>query len=107
MRATVATASAVLFMAGTPQDPRSPASYRAVAALRLAEIDFLAIDVDADLATQRALVAVSGSSTTTQFFAAGEFIGGCEVLIEMYRTGELQRLRDASAGRHATPALSG
>ena len=79
----------ILFMKGTPDAPACGFSARTVAALQALETPFAAVDVLVDPRIRAELSAISNWPTIPQLFANGELIGGCDIVIEMYESGEL------------------
>ncbi len=79
----------ILFMKGNPQAPACGFSARTVAALEALGASFAAVDVLPDPRIRQELSAISGWPTIPQLFAGGELIGGCDIVTEMYETGEL------------------
>jgi monothiol glutaredoxin len=76
-------------MKGTPDAPACGFSARTVAALQELETPFAAVDVLADPRIRAELSAISNWPTIPQLFANGELIGGCDIVTEMYESGEL------------------
>jgi len=79
----------ILFMKGTPQQPMCGFSARSVAALQELQAPFAAVDILPDPRIRQELSALSGWPTIPQLFVKGELIGGCDILVEMYESGEL------------------
>jgi monothiol glutaredoxin len=79
----------ILFMKGTPDAPACGFSARTVAALQALETPFAAVDVLPDPRIRAELSAISNWPTIPQLFVGGELIGGCDIVCEMYETGEL------------------
>lgn len=79
----------ILFMKGTPDQPACGFSARTVAALQSLEAPFAAVDILPDPRIRQELSAISGWPTIPQLFVKGELIGGCDIVMEMYETGEL------------------
>jgi monothiol glutaredoxin len=79
----------ILFMKGTPDAPGCGFSARTVAALQALEVPFAAVDVLPDPRIRQELSAISSWPTIPQLFADGELIGGCDIVVEMYESGEL------------------
>ena len=79
----------ILFMKGTPEAPACGFSARTVAALQALEVPFAAVDVLPDPRIRQELSALSNWPTIPQLFVDGELIGGCDIVIEMYESGEL------------------
>src|ERR1700682_2742907 len=79
----------ILFMKGTPEAPACGFSARTVAALQALDVPFAAVDVLPDARIRQELSAISSWPTIPQLFANGELIGGCDIVTEMYESGEL------------------
>jgi monothiol glutaredoxin len=79
----------ILFMKGTPEAPACGFSARTVAALQSLDTPFAAVDVLPDPRIRQELSAISDWPTIPQLFVGGELIGGCDIVIEMYESGEL------------------
>ena len=93
MREAIAKAIAehrvILFMKGTPEAPACGFSARTVAALQSSGARFAAVDVLPDARIRAELSAISNWPTIPQLFIEGELVGGCDIVTEMYETGEL------------------
>jgi monothiol glutaredoxin len=85
----IASHDVILFMKGTPEAPACGFSARTVAALQALELPFAAVDVLGDPRIRQELSALSSWPTIPQLFAHGELIGGCDIVTEMYESGEL------------------
>ncbi|HVL95140.1 MAG TPA: Grx4 family monothiol glutaredoxin [Solirubrobacteraceae bacterium] len=79
----------ILFMKGTPDAPRCGFSARTVAVLESLGTPFAAVDILPDPRIRQELSAVSNWPTIPQLFVNGELVGGCDIVTEMYETGEL------------------
>jgi monothiol glutaredoxin len=79
----------ILFMKGTPEQPACGFSARTVAALKDLQAPFAAVDVLPDPRIRQELSAISNWPTIPQLFANGELVGGCDIVTEMYESGEL------------------
>ena len=79
----------ILFMKGTPDAPACGFSARTVAALQSLDAPFAAVDVLPDPRIRQELSALSDWPTIPQLFVDGELIGGCDIVIEMFESGEL------------------
>src|SRR5437764_5845048 len=79
----------ILFMKGTPDAPACGFSARTVAALQALDAPFAAVDVLPDPRIRQELSAISNWPTIPQLFVDGELIGGCDIITEMYESGEL------------------
>ena len=80
----------LLFMKGTPEQPMCGFSARTVAILQSVGQPFAAVDVLPDPRIRQELSALSNWPTIPQLFIDGELVGGCDIVTEMYESGELQ-----------------
>ena len=85
----------VLFMKGTPVLPQCGFSAAMVQVLSHLGVKFKGIDVLSDPALRRGIKAFSDWPTVPQLFVKGEFIGGCDIVREMFEIGELAQLLTA------------
>ena len=79
----------ILFMKGTPDQPMCGFSARTVAILQSVGKPFAAVNILPDPRIRQELSAVSNWPTIPQLFIDGEFVGGCDIVTEMYESGEL------------------
>jgi monothiol glutaredoxin len=79
----------ILFMKGTPEAPACGFSARTVAMLQALDAPFAAVDILPDPRIRQELSAISDWPTIPQLFVGGELIGGCDIVTEMYESGEL------------------
>jgi monothiol glutaredoxin len=79
----------ILFMKGTPEQPMCGFSARTVAALDALGSPYAAVDVLPDPRIRQELSGISNWPTIPQLFVKGELVGGCDIVTEMYETGEL------------------
>jgi monothiol glutaredoxin len=95
----------ILFMKGTPDGPACGFSARAVAALQSVGTPFAAVDILPDPRIRQELSALSGWPTIPQLFVGGELLGGSDIIVEMYESGELAEAVGAEpAAGHEEPA---
>ena len=87
----------ILFMKGSPDAPACGFSARTVAMLQALETPFAAVDVLPDPRIRQELSALSNWPTIPQLFHNGELIGGCDIVTEMYESGELATALGATA----------
>jgi monothiol glutaredoxin len=85
----IADNEVILFMKGTPEAPRCGFSARSVAVLEAVGTPFAAVDILPDPRIRQELSAISNWPTIPQLFVRGELVGGCDIITEMYETGEL------------------
>jgi monothiol glutaredoxin len=81
----------ILFMKGTPDAPGCGFSARVSAILESLDQPFAAVDVLPDPRIRQELSALSNWPTIPQLFVEGELVGGCDIVSEMYQSGELQQ----------------
>jgi monothiol glutaredoxin len=79
----------ILFMKGTPDAPACGFSARTVAALQALDAPFAAVDILPDPRIRQELSAISNWPTIPQLFVGGELVGGCDIIVEMFESGEL------------------
>jgi monothiol glutaredoxin len=94
----------ILFMKGTPEQPMCGFSARTVAILQSVGQPFAAVNVLPDPSIRQELSALSNWPTIPQLFIDGELVGGCDIVTEMYESGELQQalgLENGGAGQSA------
>jgi monothiol glutaredoxin len=98
----------ILFMKGTPDAPACGFSARTVGVLQSLDTRFAAVDVLGDPRIRQELSALSNWPTIPQLFVGGELVGGCDIVTEMFETGELAELL-GSQGATAVeePVVSG
>jgi monothiol glutaredoxin len=96
----------ILFMKGSPDAPACGFSARTVAMLQALETPFTAVDVLPDPRIRQELSAISQWPTIPQLFHKGELLGGCDIITEMYESGELATTLgiDAPTGPAEAPA---
>lgn len=82
----------VLFMKGTPQFPQCGFSGQVVQVLDYLGVEYRAINVLADADIRQGIKDYSNWPTIPQLYVKGEFIGGCDIVREMFQAGELQSL---------------
>ena len=92
IRETVTNNPVVLFMKGNPQAPQCGFSATAVQILKACGVNkFASVDVLADPAIRQGIKDFSNWPTVPQLYVNGEFVGGCDIMKEMYQAGELQK----------------
>ena len=82
----------VLFMKGTPLFPQCGFSNRAVAILDHCGVAYESVDVLQDMEIRQGIKTYSDWPTIPQLYVKGEFLGGSDIMMEMYEAGELQEL---------------
>ena len=107
----------ILFMKGTPEAPACGFSARTSACLQALGAPFAAVDILPDPRIRQELSAISQWPTIPQLFVNGELVGGADIVMEMYESGELAQTlgvetpaaapEDAPAGADPAPAPLG
>ena len=98
IKAQIDKAPVVLFMKGTPDFPQCGFSAQTVAALRACHADFHSVNIFEDPELREALKTYSNWPTYPQLYVRGELLGGCDIVLQMYRSGELKPvLKEAGA----------
>ena len=82
----------LLFMKGSPLFPQCGFSSRAVAILNHVGVEFDSVDVLQDQGVRQGIKAFSDWPTIPQLYVKGEFVGGSDIMMEMYESGELAQL---------------
>ncbi len=88
----ISSAPAVLFMKGTPDFPQCGFSAQTAAALKACGAKFSHVNIFEDPELRDALKRYSNWPTYPQLYVKGELVGGCDIALEMYRSGELKKL---------------
>src|SRR5579862_471301 len=98
----------ILFMKGTPEAPMCGFSARTVASLQALDARFAAVDVLPDPRIRQELSAISQWPTIPQLFVHGELVGGCDIVTEMFESGELAQVLgvERAANAPAEPAVA-
>jgi monothiol glutaredoxin len=89
---TIADHAVVLFMKGTPDQPRCGFSSLSVQILDQIEAPFVGVDVLQDEALRDGIKIFTDWPTIPQLYVKGEFVGGSDIIREMFQSGELQAL---------------
>jgi monothiol glutaredoxin len=98
IRETVQGNKVVLYMKGTPQFPQCGFSGRAVQLLHACGADdFKAVDVLVDPEVRQGIKEYSNWPTIPQLYVNGEFVGGSDIMMELYQNGELKKLISAAS----------
>ena len=88
----IADNEVILFMKGTPDRPMCGFSARTAAALDELKTPYAAVDVLPDPRIRQELSAMSNWPTIPQLFVRGELVGGCDIVTELYESGELSQM---------------
>jgi monothiol glutaredoxin len=79
----------ILYMKGTPDFPQCGFSNQAVQVLQACEADFAAVNIFEDLELRDALKSYSNWPTYPQLYINAQLIGGCDIIVDLYKKGEL------------------
>jgi monothiol glutaredoxin len=94
IKAELGSSPVVLFMKGTPDFPQCGFSAQTVAALRAVGAEFKHVNIFEEPEIREALKRFSNWPTYPQLYVKGELLGGSDIALEMYRSGELRKLLD-------------
>ena len=94
IRADVEGNDVVLFMKGTAQMPQCGFSSRVAGVLNYMGVAYKDVNVLADEGIRNGIKSFSDWPTIPQLYVKGEFVGGSDIMMEMYQAGELQQLFD-------------
>jgi monothiol glutaredoxin len=92
IKSELSSSPVVLFMKGTPDFPQCGFSAQTVAALRAVGAEFKHVNIFEEPEMRDALKRYSNWPTYPQLYIKGELVGGCDIALEMYRSGELRKL---------------
>jgi len=92
IRKQVAMNDVVLFMKGTKNFPQCGFSGQSVQMLSYLDVDFTDVNVLDDMGVREGIKTFSNWPTIPQLYVKGEFVGGCDIIREMFQAGELQKL---------------
>jgi monothiol glutaredoxin len=95
IRHEVGSNDVVLFMKGTPVFPQCGFSAAVVQLLNHLGVPFKGVDVLSDPGLRQAIKEFTNWPTIPQLYVKGEFVGGCDIIREMFQTGELSELLQA------------
>ena len=104
IKSQLSSAPVVLYMKGTPDFPQCGFSAQTAGALKACKAQFAHVNVFEDPEVREALKTYSNWPTFPQLYVNGELVGGCDIVVEMYKSGELKQLL-AEAGAVATALI--
>jgi monothiol glutaredoxin len=105
IRRLVDTHPVLLFMKGTREEPRCGFSATVVQLLDQLVADYETCDVLADAAVREGIKEFSEWPTIPQLYVGGEFLGGCDIVTELFQSGELHARLGVEPGEVAPPAI--
>ncbi len=95
IKETVSNNDIVLFMKGNASFPQCGFSGRSVQILNSLGAEFVTVDVLSNEAVRQGIKEYSNWPTIPQLYVKGEFVGGCDIMTEMYESGELKQTLEA------------
>jgi len=103
IKTIIANNDVVLFMKGVPAAPQCGFSAAVVQILAKLGVPFATVDVLSDSQIRDGIKAFSNWPTIPQLYIKGEFVGGCDIVREMFQAGELTALLDETGVLTTTP----
>jgi monothiol glutaredoxin len=94
IQSEISASQVVLYMKGTPVFPQCGFSARVVQILSHVGVPFKGINVLEDMELREGIKSFANWPTIPQLYVQGEFIGGCDIVTEMFQSGELQTMLD-------------
>ena len=94
IKAEIDSSPVTVFMKGTPVFPQCGFSARVVQILSHLNVPFKGVNVLEDAEIREGIKAYSNWPTIPQIYVNGEFVGGCDIVSEMFQEGELQKLME-------------
>lgn len=91
IKQTVSDNAIVLFMKGNANFPQCGFSGRAIQILQALDAEFVTVDVLSNEAVRQGIKEYSNWPTVPQLYVKGEFVGGSDIMTEMYESGELEQ----------------
>ncbi len=103
IKAIIGSSDVVLFMKGVPASPQCGFSAAVVQILSRLAVPYQSVDVLADMEIREGIKAYSDWPTIPQLYIKGEFIGGCDIVREMFQAGELTSMLSGKGIAVAAP----
>ena len=88
----------ILYMKGTPDFPQCGFSARTVQALKQCGAEFAFVNIYEDEEVYRALPKFANWPTFPQLYVKGELVGGCDITLDLFQSGELQKMLKEATG---------
>lgn len=89
----------MIYMKGSPDFPQCGFSARAIQALKACKVPFASVNIFEDEEIYRALPKFANWPTFPQLYVKGELIGGCDITLDLFQSGELQKMLDEAVGK--------
>jgi len=106
IRERIGGSDVVLFMKGTMQFPQCGFSAQVAQIMQLVGVEPEQVNVLDDMDVREGIKTFSNWPTIPQLYVKGEFVGGCDIVREMYEQGELQDMLDAKGVERAKTAVA-
>jgi monothiol glutaredoxin len=103
IKKTIANNDVVLFMKGTKQFPQCGFSSRVTQILNHMGVQFKDVNVLEDMQVREGIKTFTNWPTIPQLYVKGEFVGGCDIVMEMFQEGELAEMLDEKKVAHNAP----
>lgn len=94
----------ILFMKGTPQFPQCGFSMKASQALAGCEAEFAYVNVLEDERIRQGIKEFGNWPTIPQLYIGGELVGGCDIILEMYESGDLEQMVKSAGAQQSDDA---
>jgi monothiol glutaredoxin len=91
----------IVYMKGSPDFPQCGFSARTVQALNACGVEYAYVNIYEDEEIYRALPKFANWPTFPQLYVKGELVGGCDITLDLYQTGELKKMLEEAVGRKA------
>lgn len=91
----------LLYMKGTPDFPQCGFSSRVVQALKACSVEYAYVNIYEDEEIYRTLPKFANWPTFPQLYVKGELIGGCDITLDLFQSGELQKILTEAVGQKA------
>ena len=96
IKADISATPVLLYMKGSKDQPMCGFSAQVCHVLNSYGVDFKTVDVLADLDVREGIKEVNNWPTIPQLFIGGKFVGGCDITMELHRSGELKKMLEAA-----------
>ncbi|MDE2149614.1 MAG: Grx4 family monothiol glutaredoxin [Gammaproteobacteria bacterium] len=101
IRSQVTENPVIVYMKGTPELPQCGFSARTVAALNACGVEYAYINIYEDEEIYRALPKFANWPTFPQLYVKGELVGGCDITLDLHKSGELQKMLQEAVAQKA------
>jgi len=95
----------IIYMKGTPDFPQCGFSARTVQALNACDVEYAYVNIYEDEEIYRALPKFANWPTFPQLYVKGELVGGCDITLDLYQSGELAKMLQEAATKKSSLSL--